>query len=268
MSENNSLRVVCLFSKGIVFEKSLSIFLENKINIVGVCYANKHKKGVDFSYLKIAIKKNGIYKVFLQILERILYKIINTRKDKIIFDHLYNEKEINNVIKDYKGEIYHTEDYQEKNTIQWLESLEPDVFIIHTGYWVGKKVRAIVKGKCLGGHPGITPNYRGVHSPFWAIYNGEPEKVGYSVFWVNSGVDTGDIIHQENIPINKGDSYFTLSWKGMIGIAENQAKITLKLQNKESLEVKKVGKVSNKTNYTHPTIFQYIKYRFKQKLVR
>jgi methionyl-tRNA formyltransferase len=37
------------------------------------------------------------------------------------------------------------------------------------------------------------------------------------------GVDTGDIVAQERIPVEKGDSFMTLSWKGMIRIAQLQA---------------------------------------------
>ncbi len=265
---NKPLRVVCLFGTGIIFDKTLAVLLENDINVVAVCNANKHQNGVDFSYLKIAIKKYGILKVLSQILERILYKILNSKKDKEIFNKIYNKNQIEQTLQKFKGNIHHTDNYQNSETLAFLKSQNPDIFVIHTGYWVGKKVRNIVNGNCLGGHPGITPDYRGVHSPFWAIYNNEPQKIGYTVFWVDGGIDTGDIAFQGNIIPKKGDSYFTLSWKGMVQIAQNQAIIINKLQNGESIMRKKINKTDEKTNYTHPTIFQYIRYRIKQKKVR
>lgn len=262
------LRVVCLFGTGVIFDKTLSILLQNQVNVVGVCYANKHQKGVDFSYLKIAFKKYGYWRVFLQILGRIYYKLFENKKDREIFNTIYNEQEIHAILKNYKGEIHHTENYGDDSTIEWIKSLNPDLLLVHTGYWVGKKVRNLVNGRVIGGHPGITPDYRGVHSPFWAIFNGEPEKVGYTVFWLDSGVDTGDILHQSTIPIEEGDSYFTLSWKGMIGIAENQARIIKEMEKGIEPTARKVGPVDESTNYTHPTIFQYLKYRRMQKKVR
>ncbi len=263
-----SLRVVCLFGTGIIFDKTLSVLLANDVNVVGVCNANKHKKGVDFHYLKIAIKKYGYLKVCLQILERILYKLLNSRKDRKIFNSIYNQEEIKKIVESYTGPYHQTEDYQNPETIEWLSSLKPDIFIVHTGYWVGKKVRKIVNDKCLGGHPGITPDYRGVHSPFWAAYNNEFNKIGYTVFWLDNGVDTGDIIFQGIVSPKPDDSYFTLSWKGMVGIAEDQAKTIKKMELEEDIPVRKITHVDEKTNYTHPTIFQYIKYRFKQNLIR
>ena len=266
--ETKKLRVVCLFGTGIIFDKSLSILLESGVNVVGVCNANKHKKGVDFGFLKIAIKKYGIVKVFLQIVQRLFYKIFNAKKDAQIFAELYQPEEINSILKNHSFPIHHTEDYQNPETVAWLETLKPDIFVVHTGYWVGKKVRKIVQEKCLGGHPGITPDYRGVHSPFWAAYNDEFEKIGYSVFWIDSGVDTGDILFQGKTEIAKNDSYFTLSWKGMIEIAKNHAKIIKKIESGEPLNERKVGEVTEATNYTHPTIFEYLKYLKKQKRIR
>ena len=123
-------------------------------------------------------------------------------------------------------------------------------------------------GRCLGGHPGITPKYRGVHSPFWAAYQDDWENIGYSVFWVDGGVDTGDILEQGKLEIEEGDSFFTMSWKGMVGIAEKQAEIIKKIENGEELNARKVENVTEESNYTHPTIFQYLKYIFKQKKLR
>lgn len=262
------LRVVCLFGTGIIFDKTLSVLLENDVNVVGVVNANKHQKGVNFSYLKIAIKKFGYWQVFLQILERIHYKLFNKKKDRQIFNQIYNEAEIQSVLKKYSYKTHQTEEYGTAETLAWIKSLEPDLLLVHTGYWVGKKVRNLVDGRVIGGHPGITPDYRGVHSPFWAIYNGEPKKVGYTVFWLDSGVDTGDILHQSTVSIDKDDSYFTLSWKGMVGIAENQARIIKEMEAGLEPEARKLGEVDEKTNYTHPTIFQYLKYRKIQKGVR
>lgn len=262
------LRVVCLFGTGIIFDKTLSILLKHNVNVVGVVNANKHQNGVDFSYLKIAGKKYGYWTVFLQILGRIYYKILHNKKDREIFNQIYDEKEIQTVLKNYQGKIHQTEDYGSPETIEFIKSLQPDLLVVHTGYWVGKKVRKLVQDRVIGGHPGITPDYRGVHSPFWAIFNGEPDKVGYTVFWLDSGVDTGDILHQSAIPTEKGDSYFTLSWKGMIGIAENQARIIKEMEMGNEPISRKVGNVDESTNYNHPTIFQYLKYQRMQKKVR
>ena len=72
--------------------------------------------------------------------------------------------------------------------------------MVHSEGWVGKLIRNIPKdGIIIGGHPGITPVYRGAHSSFWAIYNQEENKIGYSIFHIDESVDAGDLIFQEKI---------------------------------------------------------------------
>jgi methionyl-tRNA formyltransferase len=42
-------------------------------------------------------------------------------------------------------------------------------------------------------HPGICPEYRNAHGCFWALSNGDYERVGMTLLRVNQGVDTGPV---------------------------------------------------------------------------
>jgi methionyl-tRNA formyltransferase len=48
-------------------------------------------------------------------------------------------------------------------------------------------------------HEGITPEYRGVHSPFWVLANQDYSNFGYTVLKLNSKFDAGDIYVQGRI---------------------------------------------------------------------
>lgn len=48
-------------------------------------------------------------------------------------------------------------------------------------------------------HEGITPEYRGVHSPFWALANGDHENLGYTLLKMNSKLDAGDVYVQGKV---------------------------------------------------------------------
>ncbi|MBK8992658.1 MAG: formyl transferase [Gammaproteobacteria bacterium] len=43
-------------------------------------------------------------------------------------------------------------------------------------------------------HGGLSPEYRGADCTFWALYNGEPEKVGCTLHYIDAGIDTGKLI--------------------------------------------------------------------------
>ncbi len=55
-------------------------------------------------------------------------------------------------------------------------------------------------------HAGALPRYRGRNVLNWAIIIGE-DSFGVSVHYVNTGIDTGDLIRQHHFPIGPEDTY-------------------------------------------------------------
>ncbi len=49
-------------------------------------------------------------------------------------------------------------------------------------------------------HPSILPRYRGTSAINWAVINGET-KTGLTIFWVDEGIDTGDILLQKEVEV-------------------------------------------------------------------
>ena len=60
-------------------------------------------------------------------------------------------------------------------------------------------------------HPSILPRYRGASAINWAVINGETVS-GLTIFWVDEGIDTGDILLQKKVEIGPsettGEVYF------------------------------------------------------------
>jgi methionyl-tRNA formyltransferase len=81
------------------------------------------------------------------------------------------------------------------------------------------------------------------------------------------GVDTGDIVAQERIPVEKGDSFMTLSWKGMIRIAQLQAAALGNLDQGQSLPRRKIISIPPGSEFDSPTFGQFLRYRLSQNLV-
>jgi methionyl-tRNA formyltransferase len=55
-------------------------------------------------------------------------------------------------------------------------------------------------------HMGITPEYRSADPVFWALYNRELNKVGVTIHFVDSGIDTGPILRQAAVPLYAEDT--------------------------------------------------------------
>jgi len=66
----------------------------------------------------------------------------------------------------------------------------------HSFDYIGKRTRYKTKLGWIGYHPSLLPRHRGRSSIEWAIRMRDPI-TGGTVFWLNSGIDRGDIAAQQ-----------------------------------------------------------------------
>jgi peptidoglycan/xylan/chitin deacetylase (PgdA/CDA1 family)/folate-dependent phosphoribosylglycinamide formyltransferase PurN len=263
----NGLRVVLLVGPRVWHKATCATLIASGANVVGICTADKLTMGVPLTHTIRNVRRRGLLKTLNQILGRLYYLALNAGKDRVALRNIFNESQAEKIIAECGCPIHLTTDYSSAATIKWLRELNPDVFVAHTGYWVGKQVREIPSTKLtIGGHPGITPQYRGSHSTFWALYKGLSNHVGYSVFYLDAGVDTGDLIFQETIPIEKKDSFFTLGWKGMKRIAQAQAEIIKRMDEGDIVAGRPHKEIPAGSEYDVPGLTDYLSYGLSPKI--
>ena len=66
----------------------------------------------------------------------------------------------------------------------------------HSFDYIGKRTRYKAKIGWIGYHPSLLPRHRGRSSIEWAVRMRDP-LTGGTVFWLNNGIDRGDIAYQE-----------------------------------------------------------------------
>ena len=87
-----------------------------------------------------------------------------------------------------------------------LAPLRPDLIVSASFPWViPDDVIALPRLGAINLHGGLLPERRGPNSFGWAYRLGDPE-VGFTVHWLESGLDTGPILGQLRVPT--GDGYF------------------------------------------------------------
>ena len=91
-------------------------------------------------------------------------------------------------------------------------------------------------------HGGLSPEYRGADCTFWALYNGEPEKVGCTLHYIDAGIDTGRLIAHISPEVRAGDSELELFWRAVQDSAEVYAEAVARLAQGESLGMAQPGK--------------------------
>lgn len=82
-----------------------------------------------------------------------------------------------------------------------------------------KTIRELPPMRTINCHAGKLPFYRGRNILNWALINDEKD-FGITVHYVDSGVDTGDILAQRSLQISDADTYATLLTRAYPACAE------------------------------------------------
>lgn len=112
------------------------------------------------------------------------------------------------------------ENINSEETRSILEDISPDLIVV---IGTRKLDKAIFGGAKLGAinmHSGILPYYRGADSEFWALYNGEKDRIGVSVHFIDERLDAGDIILRARQDVSPEDNYKVLRMKNIMLGAE------------------------------------------------
>jgi len=89
---------------------------------------------------------------------------------------------------------------------QRILDVEPDIIITCAyGQIIPKEVLDCPKYGCINVHASLLPKYRGGAPIHWSIINGD-KKTGITIMYMDVGMDTGDIISQEEIEILESDN--------------------------------------------------------------
>lgn len=94
--------------------------------------------------------------------------------------------------------------------LEQIRSLEPDyIFVIGWSQICRPEFLSIPKIGCIGCHPAAIPENRGRGVIPWTILQGCSE-TGISLFWLNKGADSGDLILQEKFSVAPDETATTL----------------------------------------------------------
>lgn len=91
-------------------------------------------------------------------------------------------------------------------------------------------------------HGGLSPEYRGADCTFWALYNGEPDKVGCTLHYIDAGIDTGRLIAHISPELHEDDSELVLFWRAVRDSSEVYAEAVARLAQGEQLGLRQPGK--------------------------
>lgn len=107
-------------------------------------------------------------------------------------------------------EVFQPHKVNDKAVIEKIKKLQPDFIVVAAyGQILKEELLNIPKYCCLNIHASLLPRYRGAAPINWVIINGETE-TGVSIMRMEKGLDTGDTVLIESIPIGSKDDYISI----------------------------------------------------------
>lgn len=188
------------------FDEMIVDWLNQNTELTGVVWTfsgawRKTWKG-RFEYGKKRVKKYGLFKVinelllFFYVKKKIAVKELGLLKRELIRPYWKNT---GRNFDSLQFKSIKCDNVNRKEVIEFLNECKPDlIFAMCVNDFFGKKLRSIAKYGVFLWHEGLTPEYKGLYSPFWTLYNQEYDKLAYTFLKMNDDVDGGEVYVQGN----------------------------------------------------------------------
>jgi len=131
---------------------------------------------------------------FLDVLAfRLYYRLVHARADA-----RWLTAELERLTRRYGAlpatlDVLRTPDPNSPDVEAFLRRLAPDLMLVRCKRILRERVFSIPRTGTFVLHPGICPEYRNAHGAFWALAEGDLDKVGLTLLKIDRGVDTGPV---------------------------------------------------------------------------
>lgn len=132
-----------------------------------------------------------------------------------------------------------------------IKGIGPDLIVsVSMNQIVRKQILEMPPKRCINVHCAPLPKYAGMSPYVWALANNEGCSAA-TIHYMEEGLDEGDIITQENIPIAKNDSAFALFYRCCLKASQLLPKVVNKIENDAVTSFRQ--NLNEKTYFSWPT---------------
>lgn len=203
-------------------------------------------------FLKRRIKRLGIVEVFGQI----LFQVIAVR-----FIRFFSVSKINKLRSTYaldntpipEEKVLRVSSVNSEESLNELQNITVDVIVVNGTRIISKRVLSKLNIPLINTHVGITPLYRGVHGGYWALVNDDRKNCGVTIHLIDEGIDTGGVIAQDIIQIDKMDNFLTYPIRQLATALPMLKEAVRNYDNLKEIS----GPEGESKLWYHPTIWKY-----------
>jgi folate-dependent phosphoribosylglycinamide formyltransferase PurN len=93
------------------------------------------------------------------------------------------------------------------DTLRFVRDFGADYMLLAGTPVLKPSLYGLARHGAFNRHLGMLPEYKGSDCPLWALAQNDPEHLGFTLHRVAEKVDGGDVIHREQVPIVRGESF-------------------------------------------------------------
>ena len=143
---------------------------------------------------------------------------------------------------------------------QFIRNAHADIVIARCKTLLKEKIFTLPVYGTFVMHPGICPEYRNAHGCFWALANGDLEKVGMTLLKIDRGVDTGAIYGYYSYSFDEvNESHTRIQHRCVLENLEPLAQKFIAISRNEADPIDTSGRAS--AVWGQPWLTKYLKWR-------
>ncbi|MFC1553915.1 methionyl-tRNA formyltransferase [candidate division KSB1 bacterium] len=113
---------------------------------------------------------------------------------------------------EYNLPVFKPDSFDNPDFLSDMRKFDPDIFVVVAFRILPESLFTIPKYGTINLHASLLPKYRGAAPIQWSLINGE-NKTGVTTFLIDKGIDTGNILLQEETDIQPNETAGELSGK-------------------------------------------------------
>ncbi|MFC1514189.1 methionyl-tRNA formyltransferase [candidate division KSB1 bacterium] len=113
---------------------------------------------------------------------------------------------------EYNLPVFKPDSFDNPDFLSDMRKFDPDIFVVVAFRILPESLFTIPKYGTINLHASLLPKYRGAAPIQWSLINGE-NKTGVTTFLIDKGIDTGNILLQEETDIQPNETAGELSEK-------------------------------------------------------
>jgi methionyl-tRNA formyltransferase len=117
-------------------------------------------------------------------------------------------------------DIYESKNVNESDVLEWLVARKVNVAMsVGCRSVIGANFLEFFDRKVINYHASDLPRYKGGGAMSWQILNGDTDRVAGTLHIIDEGIDTGDILIQEYLPVDLTHPYPADLFRGSVDLA-------------------------------------------------